>query len=68
MTPSHIAHEAVHAADDIYYFIGAHPDTLNNEPYAYLVGYITECCEQAKVIKDEHKGNSGVFQEAPLRD
>lgn len=66
MTPGHIAHEAVHAADDIYYFIGAHPDILNNEPYAYLVGYITDCCEKAKYIKDECTRNSELLQDAPL--
>lgn len=53
MTPSHIAHEAIHAADDVYYFIGTHPDVTNNEPYAYLVGYIVECCEQVMNLKDD---------------
>lgn len=66
MTPAHIAHEAVHAADDIYYFIGARPDVCNNEPYAYLVGYIIDCCEKAR--EDDNTRNNRILQETPLRD
>ena len=36
------AHEAVHLASYIYQDIGAFHDLKNQEPFAYLVGYIAE--------------------------
>lgn len=56
LTTEHIAHEAVHAADDVYYFIGATSDITNDEPYAYLVGYIANCC--TKVLNYENTGDN----------
>lgn len=44
-----ISHEATHAAIDIFDYIGASPDPKNQEPFAYLVGWIADCCE--KVLK-----------------
>ena len=38
-----IAHESVHAAMDIYNYISASVDLSNQEPFAYLVGYIANC-------------------------
>ena len=38
-----IAHESVHAAMDIYNYISASVDLGNQEPFAYLVGYIANC-------------------------
>jgi len=35
-----IAHEVFHAANYIFESIGAKPDTQNDEPQAYLVGWI----------------------------
>ena len=40
-----IAHEATHAAGRIFERIGA--EMSSDEPFAYLVGYIAECCEKA---------------------
>lgn len=42
-----VAHEANHVADDLYRFIGAVPDINNNEPHAYLVGWVASCVEDA---------------------
>lgn len=36
-------HEAVHAAIDIWDFIGSIVDIRHQEPIAYLAGYISEC-------------------------
>ena len=38
-----IAHEAVHAALDLYGHMEAWVDINNQEPFAYLVGYIVSC-------------------------
>lgn len=43
-----IAHEAVHAADFIFDYIGSEHDIRNDESYAYLVGYIAKCCAIAR--------------------
>lgn len=37
------AHEAVHVALDTYEFIGEDVCLAHQEPFAYFVGYITEC-------------------------
>jgi len=36
-----IAHEVVHCANWLFFDISAKPDLINDEPYAYLVGWIT---------------------------
>ena len=40
-----LAHESVHAADIIFEQLGMYTQGFNegNEPYAYLVGWITDC-------------------------
>jgi hypothetical protein len=43
------AHEAVHVADSIYKNLGIHHDVANNEPYAYLVGFIVECINKTRL-------------------
>lgn len=43
-----VTHESVHAAMDIFRDIGADIDTDNQEPFAYLVGWIADCIEQVK--------------------
>ena len=48
MTTAAMAHESVHAAMEISDYIGAKIDIQNQEPFAYLVGYIADCCEQVK--------------------
>lgn len=45
-TTNDIAHEATHAALYIYEDIGS--DITDQEPFAYLVGYIAECIEKTK--------------------
>lgn len=48
MTPSVIAHESVHAAMGIYSYVGAEVDLDNQEPFAYLVGWVADCAWKAK--------------------
>lgn len=44
-----VAHEASHAAMCIFSYIGAVPDVNNQEPFSYLVGWISGCvCEAAR--------------------
>lgn len=40
-----VAHEAVHAAKEIFSFINA--DINPHEPFEYLVGYIAQCCDNS---------------------
>lgn len=40
-----VAHESTHAAKAVFDYIGA--DIEDEEAFAYLVGYIAECCEKA---------------------
>lgn len=51
MTTSIIAHEAVHAAIHIFDYTGCCIATENQEPFAYLVGWIADCCQQVKFGK-----------------
>lgn len=44
----YIAHEATHAAMDIFGDIGIVPDVNNQEPLAYLVGWISDCIDKVK--------------------
>lgn len=57
MTTKTITHEAFHAAMYIFDFIDAFPDIKNQEPLAYLISWIADCCEQVKFkltkVKDE---------------
>lgn len=48
MTPSTIAHEAVHAAVIICDYIGGQINLESQEYFAYLVGWIVDCCYDAK--------------------
>lgn len=50
------AHEATHAALGIYEYVGADVDVENQEPFAYLVGFITDCIWLSKNYKNK-KGN-----------
>lgn len=43
-----IAHEAVHAAIDIFDDCDCRIDAGNQEPFAYLVGWITKCINEVK--------------------
>lgn len=51
MTMENIAHEAVHAALDIFDYVEARISSDNQEPFAYLVGWIADCCNQVKIGK-----------------
>lgn len=42
LTLGTIAHEAFHASNMIFDQVGALPDIDNDEPQAYLIGYITD--------------------------
>lgn len=46
MTTKVIAHEATHAARRLFEHINA--DIDNEEPFAYAVGFIAECCDEVK--------------------
>lgn len=48
-----VAHEAVHVCNFIYENIGAKLDILNDEPQAYLVGWIVEEIENFLKKKNE---------------
>lgn len=48
MTQEHITHEAAHAAMEIFDYVGATPDPKNQEPFAYLCGWIAKCIEAVK--------------------
>ena len=54
-----ISHEASHVANRIFDWIGIRLDANNDEPYAYLIGYITSCIWKtvSKIIyKDKKNG------------
>lgn len=51
MTTSNIAHESVHAALEIFNDLGCNVDADNQEPFAYLVGWIADCIDQVKKNK-----------------
>lgn len=52
ITASIAAHEATHAALDIYEYVGAKADVENQEPFAYLVGFVTDCIWSSKNNKE----------------
>ena len=51
MTASNMAHEAVHVSMDLCSLIDCYIDTDNQEPFAYLVGWVTDCMDKVKRIK-----------------
>ena len=52
-----IAHEATHVALYIYHEIGASAEFENQEPFAYLVGWVYECVDKVRRLKNgENKG------------
>lgn len=55
MTTDIIAHESVHAAIHIFDYTECCISNDNQEPFAYLVGWIADCCQQVKSgkFKDE---------------
>ena len=54
-TISDLAHEAVHAAMDIFKDTDTIPDVDNQEPLAYLISYITDILYKCLYYKDNKK-------------
>lgn len=50
-----MVHESVHVADWTFDYIGATPDINNDEPYAYLVGWVAACVEDALAAQEGKK-------------
>lgn len=48
MSINNIAHESTHAALVIFNLIGGRIDYYNQEPFAYLVGWVARCCDEVK--------------------
>ena len=48
MTTENIAHEAAHAAIEIFNYCDCRIDVDNQEPFAYLVGWVAKCCDEVK--------------------
>lgn len=46
-----IAHESVHVAFEIFNDMGCFASHDNQEPYAYLVGWVAECINQVRIGK-----------------
>lgn len=51
MTLEVIAHEALHAAMYIFHGLGIEVSCENDEPLAYLVGWIAKCINEARLTK-----------------
>ena len=43
-----IAHESVHAALEVFDYVDAKITNDNQEPFAYLVGFIAKCCDEVR--------------------
>ena len=59
MTMENIAHEAVHAALEIFDYVNARISSDNQEPFAYLVGWIADCCQEVKAGRAGSSGRTG---------
>jgi hypothetical protein len=51
MNANNITHEAIHAAINILDYCGVKTTVDNDEPLAYLAGWIASCCEKVKLNK-----------------
>lgn len=52
MTVSTMAHESFHCAENICRKLGiVYNNEDNNEAFAYLIGYIIDCCDQVRTNK-----------------
>lgn len=43
-----VSHESDHVAHKLMEFVGILPDLINDEPEAYIVGWVANCCEEVK--------------------
>lgn len=48
MTQANITHESVHAAVEMFCYVNAYLDPKNQEPFAYLCGWIAKCIGEVK--------------------
>ena len=48
MTAEIVTHESVHAAAEILRMVGGQIDVENQEPFAYLAGWVADCIDQVK--------------------
>ena len=48
MTPDNMAHEATHAAIEMFDYCNCRIDVENQEPFSYLVGWVVKCCDEVK--------------------
>lgn len=48
MAPENMAHEATHAAIEIFDYCDCRIDVENQEPFSYLMGWIVKCCDEVK--------------------
>ena len=48
MRPDNIAHEATHSALEIFDYVDARIQYDNQEPFAYLVGWVVKCIDEVK--------------------
>lgn len=53
-----VSHEASHVATKMFEWLGIHLDVNNDEPYAYLLGYVASCIWKtvSKIIYKEDYG------------
>lgn len=56
-----ISHEASHVANRIFDWLGIRLDANNDEPYAYLIGYIASCIWEtvSKIIVEPKNKKNG---------
>ena len=48
ITAENTTHESTHVAIEIFDYIGARIDANNQEPFAYLCGWVAGCIEEVK--------------------
>lgn len=48
MTAKNITHEAFHASSDLFGLLGCEMYYNNQEPFAYLVGWVADCIDKVK--------------------
>lgn len=53
MTTKNITHEAFHASSDLFCLLGCEMHYDNQEPFAYLVGWVADCIDKVKRNKVE---------------
>ncbi len=65
MGVSDVSHEAVHVAMGVFRDIGSYVDADNQEPFAYLVGWVAKCIWAAKSGKADEWGEAGYNRHKP---